>query len=98
MGRLQDKVAVITGAGDGIGLGIARRFAAEDARIVVAERNPRTGEAAAAALASEFGVDARFVPTDVGVKEQAIGAVDAAVAAWGTVDVLVNNAWGGGTI
>jgi NAD(P)-dependent dehydrogenase (short-subunit alcohol dehydrogenase family) len=98
MGRLQDKVAVITGAGDGIGLGIARRFAAEGARIVVAERNPRTGEAAAAVLASEFGVDARFVPTDVGVKEQAIGAVDAAVAAWGTVDVLVNNAWGGGTI
>jgi NAD(P)-dependent dehydrogenase (short-subunit alcohol dehydrogenase family) len=98
MGRIQDRVAVITGAGDGIGHGIARRFAAEGAKILVAERDPATGQATADGLAEEFGVATQFVRTDVGDKAQVLAMIDAARDAWGTVDILVNNAWGGGTI
>ena len=93
--RLEDRVAVITGAGDGIGAGIARRFAAEGARVVVAEIDPANGEAVAGALHDEFGVDALFVPTDVTVEADNRAAVRAAVERWGTIDILVNNAWGG---
>ncbi|HEX7096958.1 MAG TPA: SDR family oxidoreductase [Acidimicrobiales bacterium] len=98
MRRLRDKVAVITGAGDGIGRGIARRFAAEGANVLVAEIDERSGSAMAKELADEFGVGARFVQTDVSVKEQVLAMIDAARDEWGTVHILVNNAWGGGTI
>ena len=93
--RLEDRVAVITGAGDGIGAGIARRFAREGARVVVAEIDPVNGEAVAASLRDQFGVDALFVATDVTVEADNRAAVRAAVERWGTIDILVNNAWGG---
>jgi NAD(P)-dependent dehydrogenase (short-subunit alcohol dehydrogenase family) len=96
-GRLDGKVAVITGAGQGIGAGLARRFGREGALIVVAEMHPDTGERTAGEV-KEVGGDAVFVPTDVSVKAQAVGAVQAAIDQWGRIDVLVNNAWGGGTI
>jgi NAD(P)-dependent dehydrogenase (short-subunit alcohol dehydrogenase family) len=96
-GRLDGKVAVITGAGQGIGAGLSRRFGREGARIVVAERDPETG-ARTVEQVEQLGGDAVFVATDVSVKEQAQGAVAAAMDRWGRIDVLVNNAWGGGTI
>src|SRR5690606_32961330 len=98
MGRLEGKVAVITGAGDGIGRGMARRFAAEGAKVLVAEIDETAGKAVAEELTAEFGTPARFVQTDVGVKEQVVAMIDAARDEWGTVHILVNNAWGGGTI
>jgi len=97
-GRIHDRVAVITGAGDGIGHGIARRFAAEGARIVVAELDPDRGAAVAEELTSEFGTDARFVPTDVADQAANEHMIEVANDAWGAVDVLVNNAWGGGSL
>lgn len=96
MGRLQDRVAVITGAGDGIGHGIARRFAAEGAKVLVAELHAEAGERVAAELRDEFGVDAIAQCTDVSDKDQVLAMIAAAQQRWGTVDVLVNNAWGGG--
>ena len=98
MGRLEGQVALITGAGEGIGLGIARRLAADGASIVVAERNADTGAAAADALRSDFEVEASFVPTDVTDKAQVEAAVAAGIAAFGRLDTVVNNAWGGGTM
>lgn len=98
MGRLQGRVAIVTGAGEGIGRGVARRFAAEGARVLVAELDEERGAAVARELASEFGAEARFVGTDVGVKADSQAMVAAALEAWGTVDVLVNNAWGGGAL
>lgn len=98
MGRLQDRVAIITGAGDGIGRGIARRFAAEGAKILVAEINEAAGRAVAAELVREFGAEALSLRTDVGDKAAVLAMVEAAKKAWGTVDILVNNAWGGGSL
>ena len=94
MGRLAGKVAIVTGAGQGIGRGIARRFAREGARVLVAEWNAETGARAAGELAA-LGGEGRFLRTDVGEREQVDAAVAGAVAAWGRVDVLVNNAWAG---
>ena len=85
--RLRDRVAIVTGAGDGIGAAVARAYAAEGARVVVAELSEETGRA----VAEE--VDGLFVRTDVSDKAQVVAMVDAAVTAYGSVDVLVNNAW-----
>ena len=91
-------MAVITGAGDGIGKGTARRFAAEGANVLVAERDAETGAATADELQREFGVDVRFVRTDVAIQADNVAMIEAAKEAWGTVHVLMNNAWGGGTL
>jgi NAD(P)-dependent dehydrogenase (short-subunit alcohol dehydrogenase family) len=94
VGRLEGRVALITGAGQGIGRGIARRFAREGARVLVAERNEETGARTAGELAA-LGGEGRFLRTDVGDRAQVDAAVAGAVDAWGRLDVLVNNAWAG---
>jgi NAD(P)-dependent dehydrogenase (short-subunit alcohol dehydrogenase family) len=91
-GALVGKVALVTGAGAGIGEGIARRFADEGAHVVVAERDPDSGAAVAEAVG---GV---FVSTDVTVREQVEKAVATAVSECGSIDIVVNNAWGGGAL
>ena len=64
-GRLDGRVAIVTGAGQGIGHGVSRALAAEGARLVLANRTRETGEAVAAELSRDFGAQARFVETDV---------------------------------
>ena len=97
-GVLADRVAIVTGAGDGIGQGVARRFAAEGARVLVAEIDGDRGEAVAASLTRDFGASAIAVRTDVAVRADVERMVERALAEWGRVDVLVNNAWGGGAL
>ncbi|MGY1812478.1 SDR family NAD(P)-dependent oxidoreductase [Blastococcus sp. SYSU D00820] len=96
-GRMAGRVAVVTGGGAGIGRGVVRRFGAEGARVLVAELDPVTGQAAADELTAA-GADARFLPVDVSDREQVEGMVAAAVDTWDRIDVLVNNAWGAGTV
>lgn len=96
MGRLEGRVAVVTGAGDGIGKGIARRFAREGAKVVIADINAALGQSAVDEIKAETGGDLLFVPTDVRQKDQVIGMIDAAAQRFGGADILVNNAWGGG--
>ena len=96
MGRLDEKVAIVTGAGQGIGRGIARRFASEGAAVVVAERGAASGAAVAGEL-RDLGARAEFVATDVTDKAQVLAMVERTAAAFGRVDILVNNAWGGGS-
>ncbi|WP_336883352.1 SDR family oxidoreductase, partial [Rhodococcus globerulus] len=76
--------------------GVVRAFAAEGARIVVADVKSVEGEQLVAQVRSEFGVEAIFVKTDVTQKADVEGMVGAAVETWGSIDILVNNAWGGG--
>jgi NAD(P)-dependent dehydrogenase (short-subunit alcohol dehydrogenase family) len=90
-GRLEGKVAVVTGAGQGIGVAIARCFAQEGAKVVVAEINPETGAAAAAEL-NAAGAKALFVETDVSDRRSAAAMARAAHEAFGAPTVLVNNA------
>lgn len=95
--RLEGKVALITGAGMGIGRGTARRYASEGASVVVAEINAEAGQRTADELAG-LGGHGTFVQTDVGRQEQVEAAIAAAIDTYGRLDVLMNNAWGGGTI
>jgi NAD(P)-dependent dehydrogenase (short-subunit alcohol dehydrogenase family) len=90
-GRLANKVALITGAGRGIGAATAELFAAEGARVVIAEIDESAGSKMAQVL-SERGHDSLAVATDVSQPESVSAAFESAQEAFGSVDVLVNNA------
>lgn len=89
--RLQGKVAIITGAGQGIGLGIARAFAREGARIALWDFNPVALEKALAETL-QSGAEAVACLLDVSCKKQVDNAVEKVKEQWGAVDILVNNA------
>jgi NAD(P)-dependent dehydrogenase (short-subunit alcohol dehydrogenase family) len=89
--RLAGKIAIVTGAGRGIGEAIARAFVQEGAAVVIAERDAQTGEATAAALRAG-NARASFVETDVTDQHSVERCVAAALSDYGRIDVLVNNA------
>ena len=89
--RLKDQVAIVTGAAAGIGLACAKRFAAEGAKVVLADVAVEKGEQAAEEIQAAGG-DAIFVKCDVGDKGEAEALIDSAVAAFGHLDCLIANA------
>lgn len=88
---LTGKVAIVTGSTRGIGFAIARQFAVHGARVAVSSRKPDACETARAAIVAGGG-EAIAVPCNVGEKAQLQSLVDATLAAWGRIDVLVANA------
>lgn len=92
--RLKDRVAIVTGGASGIGRAIARRFAEEGARVVVADvtTEPREGGAPTHDLIAAAGGTALFTLTDVSKWDQVDALVGATVARFGRLDVMVNNA------
>ena len=94
--RFKDKVAIVTGAAQGIGEAYARALAAEGAKVVVADLNEESGNRVAKAINQEHGDadggTAMFVRCDVSDAESAAAMAEATVAAYGGIDCLVNNA------
>jgi 3-oxoacyl-[acyl-carrier protein] reductase len=91
MSKLADKVAIVTGASKGIGAGIARALAAEGAAVVVNYASSKAGADAVVSEITAAGGKAIAVQGDVSKADQAQGLVDAAIQAFGRLDVLVNN-------
>lgn len=89
--RLKDKVSIITGSTQGIGLAIAEEFAAEGAKLVMCDLNDELGEKAAADIRSAGG-EAIYFHCDVSQPAELQALVDKTVAQYGRVDVVVNNA------
>ncbi|MFA5606657.1 MAG: SDR family oxidoreductase [Leucobacter sp.] len=89
MARLQDKVALITGAAMGMGQATAELFAAEGARVAVTDFNEEAGRKTVDAIVAKGG-DAVFYPLNVADEQQVADVVAQVVERWGTVDVLVN--------
>jgi 3-oxoacyl-[acyl-carrier protein] reductase len=91
MGRLEDRVIIVTGGAQGIGRAFALRFATEGAKVVVADINGPAAEATAAEI-GEAGGEAMVVITDVSDEESTLAMAQAAIARWGKIHGLMNNA------
>lgn len=91
MGCLEGKVALVTGASQGIGLGIAAAMAAQGAQLLLADLKREEGEQAASKLGRGRG-NAQFHPTDVAQSADVQEAVQHAVDAFGRLDIVINNA------
>ncbi|MFI5024537.1 MAG: glucose 1-dehydrogenase [Alphaproteobacteria bacterium] len=89
--RLKDKIAIVTGAGSGFGEGIARRFAAEGAKVVLADVNDPNGRRVTEAILKAGG-EAHYVHADVSIASEVAAMVSAAAKRFGGLDILVNNA------
>jgi meso-butanediol dehydrogenase/(S,S)-butanediol dehydrogenase/diacetyl reductase len=90
-GRLEGKVAIVTGGGRGIGESIARRFARDGAKVVLAQRTEEEGQRVATAIADEGG-EAISLSTDVTNEDSVAAMVDKTLSTYGRLDILCNNA------
>lgn len=89
--RLQDKVAIVTGAAQGIGLACAQAFASEGAKVMISDINDDLGQAASDAI-SEGGGQAAYCHCDVGDKAQVEALIAATVEQFGGLDIMLSNA------
>ena len=90
-GRMDGKVAIVTGGNSGMGLATVEMFVEEGARVMIAARGEERGQAAA----DRFGENAAFIQTDVTSEDDIKDMIDATVDRWGRVDCLFSNAAAG---
>jgi len=93
-GRLESKIAIITGSTSGIGRETARVFAREGASVVLSGRREAMGQEAVYEIRAA-GAEAHFIRADVGDHEQLKALIEGAVERYGRLDILMNNAWAG---
>lgn len=91
MSRFEDQTAIVTGAAEGLGYGIAERLGSEGASVVMVDMNGEAAEQASKSL-GERGIAAEVVVGDVGDEDTARRAARIAADRWGRIDILVNNA------
>ena len=89
--KITNKVAIITGAGRGIGRTLANRFAEEGAKVIIAQRSLETGEQAADEIAVKGG-EACFIQTDISTESSTVSMAEKTIEKYGSIDILVNNA------
>lgn len=94
MSRLEGRVALVTGGADGIGAGVVRRLVEDGARVMSVDIDDDTGSRAVSA----HGERAAFCRADVTSESDIVRMVEATRSTFGRLDILVNNAWGGGTM
>ena len=87
--RLENKVAIITGGANGIGLAAVNRFTEEGARVVIADFDEARGKEVEAAFADK---DVRFIQTNVADKESVANLVKQTISTYGEINILINNA------
>lgn len=90
--KLDNKIAIVTGAASGIGLGIAKRYAQAGGRVAIADLKLDAAQAAADGINADHPGAAMAVAMDVTSEDQVNAGVAAVVAAWGGVDILISNA------
>ncbi|MCB1675001.1 MAG: SDR family oxidoreductase, partial [Halioglobus sp.] len=94
MQRVEGKVAVVTGGGAGIGKAVAELLSREGASVTVADFDEAAGMKVVLGI-NRSGGNAIFVKTDVGIKSDVVRMVEETAAAFGAVNILINNAWAG---
>jgi len=94
-GKLDDNIAIVTGAAKGIGLAIAQRLARDGAKLVVADMDGGELEKATNNLTSEYGADVASLAGDLSLQSVAKETIELAIDRFGRLDILINNAGGG---
>jgi len=89
---LKDKIAIVTGAGAGIGYAVASEFAKEGAKVVIAELRPEKGIKAAREIQQDTGAEVLCIPTDVSSEKDVLNMMTKTIERFGRIDILVNNA------
>ena len=89
---LEDKIAIVTGGGAGIGYAVASEFAKEGAKVVIAELRPEKGYSSADEISKATGAEVFCVPTDVSKEDSVLNMVSKTLEKFGRIDILVNNA------